>query len=266
MNKMVFGKYVNNNSFLTKLDARVKLLLMIALVVFCFVDFSIYAYLGLFVILIGLTIIGKLKFKPLLKIIKHMWFLMLMLLVINIFTITGEKWFEIGSVVIYKEAIYETVYIFLRLIMILMVSNLLTASTTPNELTYAIEFYLTPLKIFKININEIALMMSIALRFIPTLLEEIDRIMKAQTSRGVDFKYGKYREKLSALTSIIIPLFISCFERADDLSEAMVVKGYAMGKRSKYKRLHVGYRDLVAVCVLGICLSALIVVNGVIIV
>lgn len=266
MNKMVFGKYINNNSFLTKLDARLKLLLMIVLVVFCFIDFSIYAYLGLFLILIAFTLIGKLKFKPLLKIIKHMWFLMLMLLVINVFTVTGEKWFEIGSVIVYKEAIYETVYIFLRLIMILMVSNLLTASTTPNELTYAIEFYLSPLKLFKVNINEIALMMSIALRFIPTLLEEIDKIMKAQTSRGVDFKYGKYSEKLRALTSIIIPLFISCFERADDLSEAMVVKGYGMGERSKYKRLHLGHRDLIAFCVLGLCLVGVIVINGVVII
>ena len=264
MNNIIFGKYVNNNSFLTKLDARLKLLLMIVLVVFCFIDFSIYAYLGLFVLLIALTIIGKLKFKPLLKIIKHMWFFMLMLLIINIFTVTGEKWFEIGSVVIYKEAIYETIYIFLRLIMILMVSNLLTASTTPNELTYALEFYLAPLKLFKVNINEIALMISIALRFIPTLLEEIDRIMKAQTSRGVDFKYGKYREKLAALTSIIIPLFISCFERADDLSEAMVVKGYGMGKRSKYKRLHLGYRDIIAFCVLSVCLVGIVVTNGVV--
>lgn len=263
MNKLIFGKYVNNNSFLTKMDARVKLLAMIVLVVFCFINFNLIAFSSLFVILILLTIVGKLKFKPLLKIIKHMWFLMLILLVINIFTMTGEVLFSIGDFIIYKEAIIETIYIFLRLVMILMVSNLLTATTTPNELTYAMEFYLSPLRIFKVNVNEIALMMSIALRFIPTLLEEVDRIMKSQTSRGVDFKYGKYREKLSALTSIIIPLFISCFERADDLSEAMVVKGYGKGKRSKYKRLKLGYRDLIGSLVLCFLLS-FVVYSGVI--
>lgn len=263
MNNLVFGKYINNHSFLTKLDARFKLVAMIALVVFCFLNLNIYSYIALFAILIGIMVIGKLKFKPLLKLIKHMWFLMLVLLIINLFTITGEVWFSMGNFIVYKEAIYETIYIFLRLVMILMVSNLLTASTTPNELTYAIEFYLTPLKLFKVNINEIALMMSIALRFIPTLLEEVDRIMKSQTSRGVDFKYGKYKEKLAALTSIIIPLFISCFERADDLSEAMVVKGYGMGKRSKYKRLQLGYRDAIALIGLIILLTCVVVINGV---
>jgi len=235
--------------------------LMLILVVFCFLDFNIVSYFTFFGVTIFLTIIGKLKFKPILKLIKHMWFLMLILLIINLFTITGEVLFKFGDFIIYKEALIETLYIFLRLVNILMISNLLTASTTPNELTYAMEFYLTPLKVFKINVHEIALMMSIALRFIPTLLEEVDRIMKAQTSRGVDFKYGKYVEKLRALTSIIIPLFISCFQRADDLTEAMIVKGYGMGKRSAYKRLKVTYRDFIGVIGLSLLLSGVIIVE-----
>lgn len=265
MNNIIFGKFIDNKSILTKLDARFKLFAMLALVVFCFLDLSLFSYSILFLVVVGFTIIGKLKFKPILKLIKHMWFFMLILLIINLFTITGKELFSIGKFVVYKEAILETIYIFLRLVMILMISNLLTASTNPTELTYAIEFYLTPLKLFKVNVSEIALMMSIALRFIPTLLEEIDRIMKAQTSRGVDFKYGKYSEKLRALTSIIIPLFISCFERADDLSEAMVVKGYGMGKRSKYKRLSLTYRDLIALLGLVIILIVIVWLNGVII-
>ena len=139
-----------------------------------------------------------------------------------------------------------------------MISNLLTATTTPQELTYAMEFYLYPLKIFKINVHEIALMMSIALRFIPTLLEEVDRIMKAQTSRGVDFKHGKYLEKLKALVSIIIPLFISCFQRADELTDAMIVKGYGMGKRSRYKRLYFTYKDVIAIAFITFALANII--------
>ena len=265
MNNMIFGKYLNNNSFLTKLDSRFKLFAMLVLVVFSFLNFNIVTYLGLFGFVVLLTIIGKLKFKPLLKVIKHMWFLMLILLVINLFTVTGEVLFTVGKLIIYKEAIIETVYIFLRLVIILMISNLLTCSTTPNDLTYAIEFYLTPLKLFKININEIALMMSIALRFIPTLFEEIDRIMKAQASRGVDFKYGRYGEKLKSLSSIIVPLFISCFERADDLTDAMIVKGYGMGERSKYKRLKIGYRDFISLAILICVAVSLVVLNGVIV-
>ena len=265
MNNMIFGKYVNNNSFLTKLDARFKLFAMLVLIIFSFLNFNITAYLCLFGFVVVLTIIGKLKFKPLLKVIKHMWFLMLVLLIINVLTITGEVLFTIGEFVVYKEAIIETIYVFLRLIIILMISNLLTCSTTPNDLTYAIEFYLYPLKIFKVNVNEIALMMSIALRFIPTLFEEIDRIMKAQSSRGVDFKYGKYGEKLKALTSIIVPLFISCFERADDLTDAMLVKGYGMGKRSRYKRLKIGIRDAISFVILIGAVSSLVVLNGVIV-
>jgi energy-coupling factor transport system permease protein len=115
-----------------------------------------------------------------------------------------------------------------------------------------------------VNVNEIALMMSIALRFIPTLFEEIDRIMKSQTSRGVDFNYGKYSEKLKALSSIIVPLFISCFQRADDLTDAMIVKGYGMGPRSRYKRLKLGYRDAISLVALIGFISLIIIVNGVI--
>ena len=264
MNNMILGKYVNNNSFLTKLDARFKLFAMTTLLVFSFLNFNIQTYLILFGFVVVLMLIGKLSFKPLLKVIGSMWFLMLLVLTINIFTIKGEALLEIGKFIVYKDSIIETIYIFLRLILIIMISNLFTGSTAPSDITYALEFYLTPLKIFKIDINEIALMMSIALRFIPTLFEEIERITKAQTSRGVDFKYGKYSEKLKALSSVFIPLFVSCFKRADDLTDAMIVKGYGNGKRSKYKRLRIGLRDIFSIIMLLVVLASLVYLNGVI--
>lgn len=265
MNKIIFGKFVNNNSFFNKLDARFKLFATLVFIIFCFLDFHILAYVAFFGVLLVLAALAKLKFKPLFNLIKHLWIFVLILLVINLLTIKGDVWFSVWKIVIYKDAIIETLYIFLRLIMILMISNLLTATTTPNQLTYGIEFYLKPLKVFKINVSEIALMMSIAIRFLPTLLEEIDRITKAQTSRGVDFKYGKYSEKVRALTSVIMPMFISCFERADELSDAMTIKGYGMGKRSKYRRLSLGYRDLVSFVLMGSIVVAIFLLNGVII-
>lgn len=267
MDNITFGRYVNNHSFLTKIDARVKILIMIILLVFCFIDFNISGFIGLFLLLCFFMLVGKLKFKPLFKIIKHMWLLFLMLLIINLLTIKGEVLFELWrGGYIYKEAIVQTVYIFLRIIMILMISTLLSSSTTPSELTYALEFYLKPLKVFHVNVYEIAIMISIALRFIPTLIEEMQRIQKAQTSRGIDFKYGKYKDKLRGLTSLIIPLFISCFDKADELTNAMVARGYDSDMpRSKYKHLSTSRLDIIAcICVL-LCLVLVFVVNGVVV-
>lgn len=267
MDNITFGRYVNNHSLLTKIDARVKILMMIGLLIFCFLDFNIIGFGCLFLVLCSLMVLGKLRFKPLLKIIKHMWFLFLFLLIINLLTIKGEVLFELWKgAYIYKEAILQTVYIFLRIVMILMVSTLLTSSTTPSELTYALEFYLTPLKVFRINVYEIAIMVSIALRFIPTLLDEMNRIRKAQTSRGIDFEYGSYKDKLRGLTSLIIPLFISCFDKADELTNAMIARGYDSDScRSKYKHLKTSKVDLIGVCGLLVLLLLVVIINGVVV-
>ena len=246
MNNITFGKYVNNHSFLTKMDARVKIAIMVGLLVCCFMNFNIIGFSLLFGFLCLLMFIGKLSFKSLFKIVKHMWFLFLMLLVINLFTIKGEVLFEIGNFYVYKDAVLQTIYVFLRIVMLLMISTLLSSSTTPSELTYALEFYLVPLKVFKINIHEIAIMVSIALRFIPTLIDEMDRIKKA-------------------LTSLIIPLFISCFDKADELTNAMVARGYDSDMpRSKYKHLSTSKCDLLAVGFVVVCLAIIVVLNGVI--
>jgi len=265
MNNITFGKYINNHSFLTKIDARVKIALMLVLLIFCFLDFNLLGFSLLFLFLCLLMVVGKLKFKPLFKIIKHMWLLFLMLLAINLLTIKGEVLFEIRGMFIYKDAIFQTIYIFLRIVMLLMVSTLLSSSTTPSELTYALEFYLKPLKIFKINIYEIAIMVSIALRFIPTLIDEMERIKKAQTSRGIDFENGRYKDKLRGLTSLVIPLFISCFDKADELTNAMVARGYdSEMPRSKYKHLSTGICDLVGIIFVSLFLFFILFINGVV--
>lgn len=265
MNSITFGKYINNHSILTKMDARIKIAIMVFLLIFCFVDFNIVGFGLLFLLLCLLMMIGKLNFKPLFNIVKHMWLLFLMLFIINLFTIKGEVLLEISGIYIYKEAIFQTIYIFFRIVMLLMVSTLLSSSTTPSELTYALEFYLKPLKVFHINIYEIAIMVSIALRFIPTLIEEMERIKKAQTSRGIDFENGKYKDKLRGLTSLIIPLFISCFDKADELTNAMIARGYdSEMPRSRYKHLSTSRCDLFAVVFVVVSLIVIIIINGVI--
>lgn len=264
MNNITFGRYVNNYSFLTKMDARVKIALMVGLLICCFWNFNIIGFSLLFVFLCSLMMIGRISFKPLLKIVRHMWFLFFMLLVINVLTITGEVLLEINGFYIYKEAIFQTIYIFIRLVMLLIISTLLSSTTTPSELTYALEFYLKPLRIFKINIYEIAIMVSIALRFIPTLIEEMERIKKAQTSRGIDFENGKYIDKLKGLTSLIIPLFISCFDKADELTNAMVARGYDGDlPRSRYKRLSLSRYDAIGLMFVIVCFVFIFVINGV---
>lgn len=266
MDNMTLGKYINNQSILTKIDSRFKIAMMIVLLVFCFLDFNIIGFMGLFLVLSLLMIIGKLNFKSLFNVIKHMWMLFFVLFVINLFTVKGEVLFELwDGAYIYKDAIVQTIYIILRIIMILMVSTLLSSSTTPSEITYGLEFYLKPLKVFHINVYEVAIMMSIALRFIPTLIDELNRIKKAQTSRGLDFEYGRYVDKIRGVTSLVIPLLISCFDKADELTDAMVAKGYdSEMPRSRYKHLSISRIDVVASVCFVLSLILVLIINGVV--
>lgn len=265
MDNITLGRYVNNHSFLTKIDSRVKIAMMVVLLVFCFLNFNIVGFLSLFTVLCLLMFVGKLSFKSLFKVFKSMWLLFGLLLVINLLTIKGEVWFELWEgAYIYKDAVLKTLYIILRIVMILMISTLLSSSTTPSELTYGLEFYLRPLKVFRINVYEIAIMISIALRFIPTLIDELNRIKKAQTSRGLDFENGKYVDRIRGITSLVIPLFVSCFDKADELTCAMIAKGYdSEMARSKYRRLSTNRFDLIAVTVMVVLLILIIVLNGV---
>lgn len=265
MDNITLGKYINNNSILTRIDSRFKIGIMAVLLVFCFLDLNIFGFLSLFLLLSLLMVIGKLSFKSLINVVKHMWLLFVVLFVVNLFVVKGEVLFKLwDGAYIYKDSIIQTAYIILRIIMILMVSTLLSSSTTPSEITYGLEFYLKPLKIFHINVYEVAIMISIALRFIPTLIDELNRIKKAQTSRGLDFEYGKYIDKIRGLTSLFIPLLISCFDKSDELTDAMISRGYdSEMPRSRYNRLSVGRVDIVASICIGVSLILILVINGV---
>ncbi len=168
--------------------------------------------------------------------------------IINIFTIRSADAiviFKIGNYPIYDAAIYQTLYIFLRLVIMISLTTLLTATTKPLDLTHALEWYMYPLRLIRFPVHEIAMTISIALRFIPTLLDETGRIMRAQESRGVDFKGGKFKEKLRAVVALIVPLFVSAMQRSDELANAMIARGYnPQAKRTRYRQLRFNWRDL----------------------
>ena len=242
MNNMMFGKYIPIDSFIHRLDPRLKIgsLLLLLIAVFFDAGFLGYGILGIFVIIMAL--LSHIKVSQILKAIKPMLFMMAFLMIFNLLFIQqGNLLISIGFIKIYDQAVLQTVYIFIRLI---------------------IEHLLSPFKRIGFPTHEVAMMISIALRFIPTLLEEAQRIMKAQASRGVEFSEGTLKEKILSIVSLIIPLFISAFQRAEDLANAMESRNYnPEAKRTRYKQLVWTVSDTIAfLCVIVIC-SAMVIMS-----
>lgn len=260
MDNMTFGKYIPVNSLIHRLDPRLKIgaLLIFLIAVFFDAGFIGYGILAIFVLLVAM--LSNIAIKHILKAIKPMVFMMLFLMVFNIFLVnTGEVVLTIGSLNIYSGALIQSAYIFIRLILIITLTTILTSSTKPLDLTLGIESMLSPFKRFGFPTHELAMMISIALRFIPDLLDEAKRIMKAQASRGVDFNEGTMKEKIKAIVSLIIPLFISAFQRAEDLANAMESRNYnPEAPRTRYKSLKWQTSDTVAFA-LTIAVSGLVI-------
>jgi energy-coupling factor transport system permease protein len=208
-------------------------------------DLVFYGFI--FVCMIILMRITHLKLRQLFKQLKALWIMLIFLLFINLLlpnTQTISTYINLWGIRIYIAAIIQTFYIVIRLVLMIALTLILTASTRPLDLTYAIEWYLTPLKLIRFPTHEVAMTMSIALRFIPTLLDETLRIMKAQASRGVDFVHGKLNEKIRSMVSLIVPLFISAFQRSEELANAMEARGYnPIAPRSRYRQLQWHLRD-----------------------
>lgn len=256
MNNIMFGRYIPIDSYIHRLDPRLKIgsLLLLLIAIFFDAGFKGYAFMGLFVILISL--LSKITIKQIIKAVKPMLFMMTFLMIFNIFFFqSGNLLFSFGFIKIYDGALIQTAYIFIRLVLIIIVTTILTASTKPLDLTAGIEHLLSPFQKIGFPTHEIAMMISIALRFIPTLLEETQRIMKAQASRGVEFSEGTFKEKIMSIVSLIIPLFISAFQRAEDLANAMESRNYnPEAKRTRYKQLQWTSQDTLSlICVVVVC-------------
>ena len=268
-NSNILGKYSPYNTIIHRLDSRFKLFSLILLMVVTFLPYGNYTnrfiVLGFLTIIISLImIIGKVSFKSFFKSLSSMWVMFIFLLIFMFFLPNEGKYliyqFENGYA-LYYDGLLNVGHVILRLLLMVALTIILTSTTLPMDITYALEWYLTPLRIVKFPTQIVSLTISLALRFIPTLLNESNRIMNAQKSRGVDYNRGFLMSKIRSITTLIIPLLVSCFSRSDELAIAMEARGYdPYKKRSHYKTLHFTYRDLLAIffilLVAGIMIAA----------
>lgn len=268
MNSLTFGRYSPYNTFVHKLDPRNKIVLLILLVVTVFFQFSIWSTAliisgTLFLFLIILMLISHSSILGLLKSIFGMWFLIIFLIIVYLLVPNSSYthlMVNINGFKLYYDALFQAGYIILRIVMMVGLTMILTSTTKPMDLTYGFEWYMTPLKVIKFPAHEIAMTISIALRFIPTLLDETTRIMKAQESRGVDFSHGRLIKRLKALSSLIIPLIVSAFQRSDELADAMEARGYdPRGKRTRYRKLSFSFRDLIGFLLVGLVFAGVLI-------
>ena len=251
MSKIVIGKYLPYNSIIHNIDPRIKLISLLIILITIFFPIG---YIGYFIILINLlilVILSKLNLSFVWSAIKPMIFMLIFLLIINIFTLkTGILLLSIYNIDIYSDALFQTLYITIRLVLMIISTTILTSTTKPLDLTLAIEDLLKPFKLFKVPYSEIAMRISIALRFIPTLLQESERIMKAQASRGLDLKHGNIKEKSMAILALIVPLFVSSFLKAEDLANAMEARGYIPSAyRTRIRELKITNKDIIFISI-----------------
>ena len=260
MRDVSFGQYYPANSFVHKCDPRTKLLFLIVYIVAVFLSQNFYALGACAAVFLLIAIVSGVPIKSLLRSVKAVLFLLLFTAILNLFFHSGETvlW-EWKFIKITQEAVYFTIFLAVRLFLLVLSSALLTLTTTPVSLTDGIESLLTPLKWIRFPVHELALIMSIALRFIPILTDETGRIMNAQKARGADFETGGLGKRIKAVVPILIPLLISAFRRADELGDAMDARCYSGSKvRTKYKKLTFAWRDLLAFLLLAALLAGVI--------
>lgn len=255
---ITLGQYYQTDSVIHRLDPRVKLVTTLCYIISLFImdNWIGYVIAGLF--LLAVIKLSRVPFKFMIRGMKAIVFLLLIAVVFNLFLTPGEPLVTFWKLSITREGVRLASFMAVRLVFLIMGSSVMTLTTTPNNLTDAIEKLLGPLKAIRVPVHEIAMMMSIALRFIPILLEETDKIMKAQIARGADFESGNLIKKAKSLVPLLVPLFISAFRRANDLAMAMEARCYRGGEhRTKMKPLAYRKRDGIAygvvVCYLTVC-------------
>ena len=241
---ITIGQYIPSDSILHMLDPRTKLISVLGFIVMIFFIQHLLGYLLLLVLMTILIFLSTIPFAFFLRGLKPIIFLILFTVIIQLFMTKGTPLFILGPLMISVEGALAAVYIFLRLVLLVFASSILTLTTSPIGLTNALEYLLRPFKVIGVPASEISMMMTIALRFIPTILEETDRLIKAQTARGVNFEKGNLFKRLQQLIPILVPLFVSAFRRADDLAIAMEARCFQVGKkRTHLKELHYTKRD-----------------------
>lgn len=245
---ITIGQYYPAKSVLHRLDPRVKLVSTLLYLISLFLFKSIPGYIVATVFLVAVIRLSKVPFSYIVKGLKPIVMLLLITVLFNLFlTRDGEALFHAWIFTITEGGLRTAVYMAIRLIYLIIGSSLMTFTTTPNELTDGIEKLLHPLNKIRVPVHEVAMMMSIALRFIPILLEETDKIMKAQIARGADLESGNIIQRAKNMIPILVPLFVSAFRRANDLAMAMEARCYRGGEgRTKMKPLKYQSRDRMA--------------------
>lgn len=227
ISNVTIGQYYPVNSIIHRLDPRVKMIGLFSFIITLFVSNSFKSYFIAFLFIALIIKLSKVPFNLVLKSLKSIMFLICFTLILNIcFSGRGTPFFEFGIIKISVEGIILSITLALRLIIIILASSMLTLTTSPIKLTDGIEYLFKPLKIFKFPAHDVAMMMTIALRFIPTLVEELDKIMKAQMARGASFDNGSVIQRAKSLIPVLVPLFVSSFRRADELAMAMESRCY----------------------------------------
>ena len=258
---ITIGQYYPAPSVLHRLDPRVKFIGTIAFIAALFIVNN-YGYIICAAYLAGLIIISKVPFKFMIKGMKIVVVILVITMAINMFLTPGEILWQAGIFHITREGLSMAVSMAIRLFFLILGASLFTLTTTPNQITYGLESLLKPLTVFHVPVAEIAMMMSIALRFIPILLDETDKIMKAQTARGGNFEGKGLVKKIKAMLPVLVPLFVSAFRRANDLAMAMEARCYHGGKgRTQMKPLKYRKKDIFAFIIIAAALAVIIAVH-----
>lgn len=265
INDITFGQYFVANSFIHKLDPRIKLLLLTLIIVLIFVAKNIFSLVLITIFTLFFIVASKIPIRLYFKNVKVIIPIIIFTAFLNVLYVdTGVLLLEFWKIKIYSGGLLRSVFMAVRVLLLILASSVLTYTTTPNDLTDAIERLLKPLKFIGLGeaVHTMSMMMTIALRFIPTLIEETDKIMSAQKARGADLDSGGIIKKIKGLIPILIPLLISAIRRAYELAEAMECRCYNGGKnRQRMKQLKISSRDVFACIVTVLCLCLVILLN-----
>ena len=259
MRDVVIGQYYPQNSLMHKLDPRVKLLGTLVFLVSVFFIRNIPSFVLVTLFFAACVLLSRVPFRLMLRSIRGILVILVISIVLSLFMTPGTEIFRAGILRVTREGAERGVFTLIRLTYLVTGASLMTLTTTPNKLTDGMERGLGFLKIFHVPVHEISMMMSIALRFIPILMDELDKIMRAQKARGADFDSKNQIKRIKSMIPIIVPLFVSAIRRADDLATAMEARCYHGGEgRTKMKPLQYARRDYIAYCVLAVYLAGVI--------
>lgn len=259
LRNITIGQYYPGETVIHKLDPRIKIIITFTFIISLFIINTFYPYAFVIVFLFTAIKLSTVPISYILRGLKPIMLIILITFFINLFMTKGEVILQLGPLDITKEGLIHAGFMAIRLIFLIIGTSLLTLTTSPISLTDGIERLLNPFKKIGVPAHELAMMMTIALRFIPTLLEETDKIMKAQMARGADFESGNVIRRAKSLVPLLVPLFVSAFRRADELAMAMEARCYRGGEnRTRMKQLKLETRDFIVVAITVLLLAIII--------